>query len=125
LREVAAARGRRESARRAVAGAATMAIRDVALPELRGTTGRDGALLGLPSIVDHLFDLHPLPARAGGGPRPTPPRFSPSPPVRGALGGAPGYCGLDSRRQPLTGMELRGCWEPKPEAAQVNILSKV
>jgi len=40
--------------------------RDVALPELRGTTGRGGALLGLPSIVDHLFDVHPLPARPGG-----------------------------------------------------------
>jgi hypothetical protein len=43
-----------------------MAIQDVALSALRGTTGRDGALLGLPEIVDHLFDLSPLPARPDG-----------------------------------------------------------
>ena len=41
-------------------------IRHVALPALRRTTGRDGALLGLPPIVDHLFALHSLPARPGG-----------------------------------------------------------
>ena len=34
---------------------------DVALSALRGTTGRDGAVLGLPSIVDHLFDVSSLP----------------------------------------------------------------
>ena len=25
-----------------------------------------------------------------------------------------GYCGLDRRRLPLSGLELRGCWEPGP-----------
>ena len=25
-----------------------------------------------------------------------------------------GYCGLDKRRLPLAGSELRGCWEPGP-----------
>ena len=24
------------------------------------------------------------------------------------------YCGLDSRHQPLSGTELRGCWDPGP-----------
>ena len=38
-----------------------MANQDVALSALRGTTGRDGAVLGLPPIVDHLFDLPALP----------------------------------------------------------------
>jgi hypothetical protein len=33
----------------------------VALPALRRTTGRDGTLLGLPSFIDHLFDLSALP----------------------------------------------------------------
>ncbi|MEW5992511.1 MAG: hypothetical protein AB1736_14370 [Chloroflexota bacterium] len=28
-----------------------------------------------------------------------------------------GYCGLDRRRLPLTGLELRGCWEPGPVRA--------
>ncbi len=28
-----------------------------------------------------------------------------------------GYCALDRRRQPLTGLELRGCWEGRPAAA--------
>jgi hypothetical protein len=27
-----------------------------------------------------------------------------------------GYCGLDRRRQPLTGDEIRGCWEAWPAA---------
>jgi len=43
-----------------------MPFQDVALPELRGTTGRDSALLGLPSFVDHLFDVHPFSRRSGG-----------------------------------------------------------
>ena len=34
---------------------------DVALPALRRTTGRVGAVLGLSQIVDHLFDVPPLP----------------------------------------------------------------
>lgn len=27
------------------------------------------------------------------------------------MAGGLGYCGLDRRRVPLTGLELRGCWE--------------
>jgi hypothetical protein len=27
-----------------------------------------------------------------------------------------GYCALDRRRRPLTGLELRGCWENRPSA---------
>jgi hypothetical protein len=27
-----------------------------------------------------------------------------------------GYCALDRRRRPLTGLELRGCWENRPAA---------
>ena len=30
---------------------------------------------------------------------------------RRALAGDLGYCGLDARRRPLTGLEQRGCWE--------------
>jgi hypothetical protein len=30
---------------------------------------------------------------------------------RGSLAADLGYCALDRRRQPLTGLELRGCWE--------------
>src|SRR5512134_1523318 len=52
-------------------------VRHVALPALRRTTGRDGALLGLPTIVDHLFDLHPFSARPGGRSRVLRPRRSP------------------------------------------------
>ena len=43
-----------------------MAFRDVALPALRSITGRDSAMLGLPPIVDHLFDMRSLPASARG-----------------------------------------------------------
>lgn len=28
-----------------------------------------------------------------------------------------GYCGLDARRLPLAGSEMRGCWEPGPAHA--------
>jgi hypothetical protein len=44
---------------------------------------------------------------------------------RRALAGDLGYCGLDARRRPLTGQELRGCWEPRPEGPELNVLSKV
>jgi hypothetical protein len=33
---------------------------------------------------------------------------------RRAIAGQLGYCGLDPRRQPLRGDELRGCWEAGP-----------
>ncbi|HEY7701258.1 MAG TPA: hypothetical protein VIB02_03025 [Candidatus Limnocylindrales bacterium] len=31
------------------------------------------------------------------------------------MAGGLGYCGLDPRRQPLRGDEIRGCWEAWPE----------
>jgi hypothetical protein len=37
---------------------------------------------------------------------------------RRALAGDLGYCGLDARRRPLSGLEQRGCWEPKPTPAE-------
>jgi hypothetical protein len=30
------------------------------------------------------------------------------------VAGQLGYCGLDRRRQPLTGEEIRGCWDARP-----------
>lgn len=33
------------------------------------------------------------------------------------MAGQLGYCGLDARRQPLTGEEIRGCWEGWPAGA--------
>jgi hypothetical protein len=44
---------------------------------------------------------------------------------RRALAGDLGYCGLDARRRPLTGLEQRGCWEAKPAPAEVTVLSTV
>jgi hypothetical protein len=35
---------------------------------------------------------------------------------RRSVAGQLGYCGLDRRRQPLTGDEIRGCWEAWPAA---------
>jgi hypothetical protein len=32
-----------------------------------------------------------------------------------------GYCGLDRQRQPLTGNEIRACWESGPDAAAPSI----
>ncbi len=57
-----------------------MASRRVALSELRRSTGRVGAVLGLPQIVDHLFDLPELPALAGAGRRLLRPRSPTHPP---------------------------------------------
>jgi hypothetical protein len=37
---------------------------------------------------------------------------------RRALAGDLGYCGLDARRRPLTGLEQRGCWAPKAAAGE-------
>jgi hypothetical protein len=31
-----------------------------------------------------------------------------------------GYCALDLRRRPLTGAELRGCWEERPAAGAAS-----
>jgi hypothetical protein len=34
-----------------------------------------------------------------------------------------GYCGLDRRRQPLTGDEIKGCWEGRPpDVAQRTVV---
>lgn len=44
---------------------------------------------------------------------------------RRALAGDLGYCGRDAQRLPLTGRELRGCWEPKAETAHGDVLGKV
>jgi hypothetical protein len=35
---------------------------------------------------------------------------------RPALSADLGYCALDRARRPLTGRELRGCWEERPES---------
>ena len=35
---------------------------------------------------------------------------------RQSLATAVGYCGLDPRRAPLRGTELRGCWTARPDA---------
>jgi hypothetical protein len=31
-----------------------------------------------------------------------------------------GWCALDRRRRPLTGLELRGCWEGRPAAGEAR-----
>jgi len=38
---------------------------------------------------------------------------------RGSLATDVGYCSLDRRRRPLTGLELRGCWESRPPLPEV------
>jgi hypothetical protein len=40
---------------------------------------------------------------------------------RRSVAGQLGYCGLDARRQPLTGEEIRGCWEGWPEGAATSV----
>ena len=32
-----------------------------------------------------------------------------------------GYCGLDRTRQPISGDEIRACWESRPEAIDVAL----
>ncbi len=32
-----------------------------------------------------------------------------------------GYCGLDRTRQPLTGTEIRGCWEARPAGEAIPV----
>ena len=39
------------------------------------------------------------------------------------MAGQIGYCGLDPRRQPLTGEEIRGCWEGWPAGASAATLT--
>jgi len=40
---------------------------------------------------------------------------------RHSVAGSLGYCGLDPRRQPLVGDEIRPCWEALPGAAGATI----
>jgi hypothetical protein len=37
---------------------------------------------------------------------------------RTALTGEAGWCALDPRRKALTGLEQRGCWQPRPATAE-------
>lgn len=32
-----------------------------------------------------------------------------------------GYCGIDRRRRPLAGDEIRGCWEARPAGAGLHL----
>ena len=36
------------------------------------------------------------------------------------MAGSLGYCGLDRRRQPLAGDEIRECWEARPAGADLT-----
>jgi hypothetical protein len=36
-----------------------------------------------------------------------------------------GYCGLDSRRQPLVGDEIRPCWEARPSTAGATVTDQL
>ena len=40
---------------------------------------------------------------------------------RRAVAGSFGYCGIDRRRQPLGGNEIRACWEAGPGGTQTTI----
>jgi hypothetical protein len=44
---------------------------------------------------------------------------------RRSIAGQLGYCGLDRRRLPLLGSELRGCWEPGPVRAFDSVAAAV
>ena len=42
---------------------------------------------------------------------------------RRSVAGSLGYCGLDRRRQPLAGDEIRACWEAWPGGAEATVLA--
>ncbi len=42
---------------------------------------------------------------------------------RRSVAGSLGYCGLDRRRQPLTGDEIRACWEAAAGGADVPLVA--
>jgi hypothetical protein len=44
---------------------------------------------------------------------------------RRSVAGSIGYCGLDRRRQPLAGDEIRACWEAGPESADLSLAAAV
>jgi hypothetical protein len=39
------------------------------------------------------------------------------------VAGSLGYCGLDRRRQPLVGDEIRACWEARPGALGLGVIA--
>ena len=42
---------------------------------------------------------------------------------RRSVAGSLGYCGLDRRRQPLVGDEIRACWEARPGAVELGVIA--
>ena len=44
---------------------------------------------------------------------------------RGSVAANLGYCGLDRRRQPLIGDEIRACWEARPAAAGAEMTRSI
>jgi hypothetical protein len=42
---------------------------------------------------------------------------------RQSVAGSLGYCGLDRRRQPLTGDEIRACWEAAAGGAEASLVA--
>ena len=41
-----------------------------------------------------------------------------------ALSASLGFCALDARRRPLTGLELRGCWAERPPVADADAAAR-
>ena len=44
---------------------------------------------------------------------------------RRSVAGSLGYCGLDRRRQPLVGDEIRACWEAAPGGVDLALISPI
>lgn len=42
---------------------------------------------------------------------------------RHSVAGTLGYCGLDRRRQPLVGDEIRPCWDAWPDGAEATVVT--
>jgi hypothetical protein len=42
---------------------------------------------------------------------------------RHSVAGTLGFCGLDRRRQPLVGDEIRACWEAWPDGAEATVIA--
>lgn len=41
------------------------------------------------------------------------------------MAGSLGYCGLDRKRGPLAGDEIRACWEPGPDGAHLTVIASL
>ena len=41
------------------------------------------------------------------------------------MAGSLGYCGLDRKREPLAGDEIRACWEPGPDGAHLTVIASL